>query len=489
MALLALPAAPAGAAPVLQPVGTFDSPVHVAFAPGDDRPYVVEQEGLVHIAGRTEPFLDVRSITLAGGERGLLSIAFPPDHAQTGLFYAYLTARSPEGELQVREFHRTGDAADRGEGRLVIAQAHQQYPNHNGGQLQFGPDGRLWIGTGDGGSGNDPQDGGQRLNTLLGKVLRIDPRGAPYAVPPDNPFAGRTDVRPEIWASGLRNPWRFSFDRETGDLIVADVGQNAREEIDFAASADGRRPGANYGWRCYEGSLPTPGITPPCEPPGHVKPVHELLHADDACSITGGYVVRDPSLPSLYGRYLYGDLCLNRLRAVTLSATGASNDCAEPGLPVSNVSSFGQDGAGRVYVATTGGQVSRVVEGPGEPCAPPAAAPPGGPAPAPSPTATPAPPAAATCTVTAAFPRARRAASVLRDGLKVVLRAGTPCRVRLTGRRLRGADVTVSGRLVVRLRAAAALRRSLRRRGRDLTLRVTATPGGTARILIRRPAR
>ena len=369
LSLLLLPAA-AQAAPALTQIGTFSSPVYVTSPPGDSRVFVVEQGGRVRIVGRSEPFADLSAITLSGGERGLLSVAFAPDYAQSGLLYAYLTAKSPQGQIQIRELRRSGtdpNRAEAGAGRLVLAQDHADFPNHNGGQLQFGPDGLLYAGLGDGGSGNDPRGNAQRLTSLLGKLLRIDPRGSgdgQYRVPADNPFAGRTDARGEIWAYGLRNPFRFSFDRGSGDLLIGDVGQGAREEVDRGRASAGGGRGADYGWVCKEGFIDTPSIPDDrrCDPGAdYVPPIYDRTHASGACSITGGYVVRDPGLPSLAGRYVHGDFCDPALRSFV--PDDPSTD-APTGLKVEQLSSFGEDAAGHLYVASLKGPVYQVTEPP-----------------------------------------------------------------------------------------------------------------------------
>jgi hypothetical protein len=374
---LAVPAT-AQAAPSLAKVGDFASPTHVTAPPGDPRLFVVEQAGRVKVVsgGTTKTFLDVSGITnTTGSERGLLSIAFPPDYATSGLSYVYLTGAG--GALQVYEHHVSADpdAADPASRRLVISIPHTEAANHNGGQLAFGPDGLLYLGTGDGGNSNDsPTADAERTNSLLGKILRIDPRGAApgaHAVPGDNPFGN------EVWAYGLRNPWRFSFDRATGDLAIADVGQNHREEIDFAPAAAGRGRGINYGWRCWEGTIRTTaspsspeGSAPLCAdgslPANPTFPVKDFSHAGDGfCSITGGFVVRDPGLPTLVARYLYGDFCLGQVRSLVLSdprTDGAT------GLTVSSLSSFGEDACGRIYAASREGAVYRIQDGAATPC-------------------------------------------------------------------------------------------------------------------------
>jgi glucose/arabinose dehydrogenase len=282
-------------------------------------------------------------------------MAFAPDYAKSPRFYVFLTGK--DGDIHIQEF-RTASAsantADKGRRRELLRIEHSRFENHNGGQLQFGPDGLLYAGTGDGGGGGDPFGNGQNVDTLLAKLLRIDPRkGSPYSVPADNPFAGPRRGRGEIYAYGLRNPWRFSFDRATGDLVIADVGQEAVEEVDFLRK--GRAKGVNFGWNRFEGtqrySRGSAG--------GHVPPVLQHTHAAGFCSITGGYIVRDPGLPQLRGRYVYGDFCDGRLRAARLTPTSAS-DRRLLGPTVRDLSSFGEDSSGRIYATSLDGPVYRL---------------------------------------------------------------------------------------------------------------------------------
>ncbi len=348
-------------------VGSFDAPVHVTAPPGDRRRiFVVEQGGTIRVirAGKrlAKPFLDVRSLVISGGEQGLLSMAFAPDYAKTRRFYVNYTDKA--GLQRVVEYRAaTADRARPSTARTVLRYDGVE-ANHNGGLLVFGPDRLLYIGTGDGGGANDQhgsRGNGQNLDSLLGKILRIDPRKSgsrPYRVPASNPFAGRAGARPEIYSYGLRNPWRFSFDRSTGDLVIADVGQNAVEEIDFARK--GQAAGANYGWRPLEGTRRN--FDEPA--PGAVAPVLELLHSNGNCSVTGGYVVRDPSVAALAGRYVYADLCRGELRSARLAPGSAIGDAAIPGVAkVDQPSSFGEDARGRVYVVSLGGTVSRLAAG------------------------------------------------------------------------------------------------------------------------------
>ena len=367
------------ATPTLVSVGSFEAPVYATAPAGDtQRLFVVERAGRIQVLddGVKHEFLDISSlVACCEGERGMASMAFAPDYATSGLFYVFYTALTPRGQLTVAEYRRSSsdpDAADPASARVVLTVPHDQESTHNGGQLQFGPDGYLYIGTGDGGGTGDPAGNGQNLTSsdppvvdavnhdpLLGKLLRIDPRsGSPYAIPTDNPFP--VPAR-EVFAYGLRNPWRFSFDRVTGDLAIGDVGQDAFEEVD-AAPAPGLGVGANYGWDIYEGFhiYPTVALAGPPFPVGFVFPVLEKSHSGDGfCSITGGYVVRDPALPELGGQYVYGDFCNPRLRAVTLTPTGATDDHAL-GLSVNALASFGEDGCGRVYAVSLSGPVYRL---------------------------------------------------------------------------------------------------------------------------------
>ena len=359
------PATAAGGVRLVK-IGDFQQPLYVTAPPGDRRRiFVVEQPGRIMVVRGGKrlptPFLDIRSKVTSGGEQGLLSMAFAPDYAQSGLFYVYYTERS--GTESIWEYHRASDdRADPGSARLVLRMRDPE-PNHNGGLLLFGPDNLMYVGTGDGGGGNDQhgaRGNAQSLGSLLGKILRIDPRasgGQPYSVPSSNPFVGRAGARGEIYAYGLRNPWRFSFDGLTGDLAIGDVGQDAVEEIDFERK--GRASGRNFGWRPWEGRRRN--FNEPA--PGAVFPVITHTHAAGYCSITGGYVVRDEGVPALYGRYVYGDYCNSHLRVATLRA-GRRVRSRRLSVPaISGVSSFGEDAAGRVYVTSLNGPVYRFAAG------------------------------------------------------------------------------------------------------------------------------
>ena len=350
-------------------VGRFAQPVAIAAPPRDRRRlFVVEQGGRIRVVrgGRKlrRPFLDVSRLVVSGGEQGLLGLAFAPDYARSRRFYIHYTNRS--GDTRLVEYRRSRsnpNVADRGSARVVLRQSQPEV-NHNGGQIAFGPDGLLYMGLGDGGGANDrhgERGNAQSLGTILGKILRIDPRRAgrrAYRIPADNPFRGRAGARGEIYSYGLRNPWRFSFDRETGDLSIGDVGQDAIEEIDFVSLSRAR--GANFGWRPFEG---TRRIHEGEDAPGHIPPVLQLRHSDGYCSVTGGYVVRDPGVPALAGRYVYGDFCDGQVRSAVLRADGAQDD-RRVGVPeVGSISTFGEDARGRVYVAAYDGAVYRIVQG------------------------------------------------------------------------------------------------------------------------------
>jgi glucose/arabinose dehydrogenase len=469
LVVLALGAVPAGAhaAPVtLAKVGDFASPVYVAAPPGDtSRILVVERGGAIVLAkdGVRSTFADLSGRVLAGDERGLLSIAFAPDYATSGLFYVYYTARSPTGQITIEELRRdpaNPDRADASYARVLLTIPHDRQVNHNGGQLQVGRDGFLYAGTGDGGGGGDATGNAQDITPApptvvtvgsatfnhdyrLGKLLRIDRASGAFS----------------IFSYGLRNPWRFSFDRATGDLIVADVGEESFEEVNFAP-APGLGAGANYGWNDYEGLHTYPGGAPAGSAPGTVLPVIEYPHGP-ACSITGGYVVRDPALPELAGTYVYGDYCSGELSSAVLPS-GAPRAL---GLNVPGLSGFGEDGCARVYATSISGPVYRLSTSGA--CVPPGTA------------ASAAPdrrPPAFT------FLRAAKRQRALRTGfVSVRARCDEQCRLRASGRitisrararsaaarplKTRTAKVTViaNTRTTLRLRLSKSTRRSVKR--------------------------
>jgi glucose/arabinose dehydrogenase len=345
-------------------LGRFDQPTYLAAPPGERRlRFVVEREGRIRVLrGRRvlrRPFLDISGDVSTGGESGLLSMAFAPDYASSRRFYVYYTDN--QGFITIDSFLRSQDTPTRaqpGSRRNVMRVPHHRF-NHKGGQLQIGPDGRLYAGFGDGGGSGDPDRNAQNLGRILGKMIRIEPRAAGgYSIPADNPFRGRPGARPELYAYGLRNPYRFSFDRRRGHLTIGDVGQSEFEEIDFVPGRDGGRPprgGYNFGWSVFEGRSPYNGG----RARGHVPPVIDHSQGAGFCSIIGGYVIRDRSLGrGWYGRYVYGDLCEPTIRLARLRRGNAPSRRTR--LRVSNLVSFGEDGRGRVYAISLSGPVYRI---------------------------------------------------------------------------------------------------------------------------------
>jgi glucose/arabinose dehydrogenase len=368
VALAAL-APDAGARIKKRRIANFDHPVYVAGAPGFPKLlFVVEQPGTVRVVkGHRKlrrPFLNLRGLVgYDGAERGLLSIAFPPDYKRSGAFYVFFNDN--QGDIHVDQFHRRSPTgARRGSQRPVLQINHRANANHNGGQLQFLGD-LLYISTGDGGSGGDPPNNAQNLGSLLGKILRIRPGATGgYTVPADNPFVGRPG-QDEIYSYGLRNPWRFSFDKRGpgGPYIsIGDAGQDRFEEVDYERVA--AAAGANFGWDAFEGFAPYTGEnsgTP--DPGGTTKPILAYgTHADGNCTIVGGYVVRDRRLGRLRGRYLYADFCAGRLRSFQPRLGGAVGDRGI-GVHVDSPSSFGEDDRHRIYVCSLDGPVYRLVRG------------------------------------------------------------------------------------------------------------------------------
>ena len=353
----------------LKRIGSFDQPVYVTGAPGyPDLLFVVEQPGKVVALSKgrrlSRPFLDIGGLVNAGGERGLLSIAFPPDYKQSRRFYVYYT--DAQGDIRVDEFKRRSPTrAARGSRRAVLDIPHRENSNHNGGQLQF-LGSLLYIGTGDGGSGGDPPNNAQNKGSLLGKLLRIDPRsseGRAYTVPAGNPFVGRPG-RGEIYSYGLRNPFRFSFDTVSAGqprITIGDVGQNRFEELDYTTVA--AASGANFGWDAFEGFAPYEDANSGTPDPGNtVKPIFAYGRGQGggSCTIIGGYVVRDRRLPSLYKRYVYADLCEGELRSLS-PRLGRARGERKLGLAVGTPTSFGEDTRGRVYITSLEGPVYRLV--------------------------------------------------------------------------------------------------------------------------------
>jgi len=343
----------------------FRSPLDLQAAPGDgERLYVVEQGGRIRVLRggqlQSTPFLDVSDRISSGGERGLLGLAFHPQFAASRRFFVNYTDRG--GDTHIAEFHATSaDAADPASERTLLF-VPQPFANHNGGGLAFDTSGRLLIGLGDGGSAGDPLGNGQSLGTLLGKILRIDvDAGAPYAVPDDNPFRTTAGARPEIWAYGLRNPFRFSVDRPTGDLYIGDVGQSRVEEIDVGLAT--RRGGENYGWNVLEGSQcysPASG----CDRNGFTLPVYEYSHPE-GCSVIGGVVYRGCRMPDLAGTYFFGDFCTGLVRSFRLASGQATDlrDWTGALRGINSPTAFGVDADGEVYVVDYDGEVYRLEPG------------------------------------------------------------------------------------------------------------------------------
>jgi glucose/arabinose dehydrogenase len=344
----------------------LSDPVDLQAAPDDtSRVFIVEKTGRIRIARGgvllARPFLDIASLVSGGGEQGLLGLAFHPQYASNGKFYVHYTNTS--GDTRVAGYSVSTDPDSANPAATPILSVDQPYSNHNGGQLSFGLDGYLYLALGDGGSGGDPQGNGQSLMTLLGKILRLDVDGtAPYAIPPTNPFAGRTDARPEIWSYGWRNPWRFAFDRSTGGMWIGDVGQGEWEEIDYEPAGVG---GRNYGWKRMEGNhCYPPGAS--CDTTGLTRAVLEYDHGA-GCSVTGGVVYRGAALPELAGTYFYGDFCTGLLRSAKLGP-GNTLEVADwtnvlrrqSGGPMNQLSSFGADARGEIYILLLDGEVYRL---------------------------------------------------------------------------------------------------------------------------------
>lgn len=361
----------------------FASPLYLTAPPNDfDRVFVVERAGTIKIVKdiwanpttNANNFLNITSLTTTVGERGLLSMAFDPNYATTGRFYVYYTNTGGNIVLARYTVSANPDIANPS-GEILLTIPHPGFANHNGGQLQFGPDGYLYMATGDGGGANDPNNNAQNKFNLLGKMLRLDvstPTG--YAIPPDNPYFNSAQGAPEIWAIGLRNPWRFSFDRNQGHMYIADVGQGQREEVDYQAASFTPTPNApiNYGWRCFEGNLNTNlagCVYPNPYPGGDVKPIWEYNHSVGLC-ITGGFVYRGVMLPDLRSFYFFADYITNKIWTFRYLGTGVVNFVQDRttqlapggGLSISSVASFGQDAAGEVYILDmSGGEIFKVV--------------------------------------------------------------------------------------------------------------------------------
>jgi glucose/arabinose dehydrogenase len=499
---------PAGAAadPAFVSIGDFSAPIYVTAPPRDtSRVFVVERGGTIQVVrGGTKlgtPFLDISGdVDAVNGERGLLSMTFAPDYATSGLFYVYMVARNPVGEIQIREYKRSAANADRADptGRIVYRATHNEESNHNGGQVEWGPDGYLWFATGDGGGSDDVHNHARDLSSPLGKMLRIDPRpsnASTYTIPPDNPFGSA------VWAYGLRNPFRFSFDRQTGDLTIGDVGQGAREEIDYASRASGLGRGGDYGWACREGSIAGPKDC--TVGAGYIPPVFDYDSTAGTHAVAGGYVVRDSGLPTLVGRYVYADTYDGVVHSIALTP-GATDDRAA-GLPQRDlIVSFGEDACGHLYVVSLNGEVDRVQDGASGPCvfkaAPPPLPPlsPGGPG---TGGAGPAAPDRTSPRITLRVARKGRVGR--RATPRIQITASEACRVtitaRLAGTKLKRVRTPLRAhhRTIVRLRPKAKaikrIHRALRRHKRvTMTVKVVAVdPSGnvgrlTKRLKVRR---
>ena len=356
--------------------GGLTRPVYVTAPPLDPtRVFVVEQDGVIRLIknGALLPtaFLDVSGSVTCCGEQGLLSMAFAPDYASSGIFYVSYTNKS--GKPEVRRFTVSGNLDVANTSSTLVIGVEDFADNHNGGLITFGPDGYLYFGMGDGGGGGGPQETGQDLTRLLGKLMRLDVKAPTYVVPPSNPFVGDPPARPEIWAWGLRNPWRFSFDRGTGDLYIADVGQGTREEVDVQPGASSG--GQNYGWDIFEGTSchePEPPATScPSPPTGFTFPVLEYDHSQ-GCSITGGYVYRGCRMPDLRGTYFYSDICSGFIRTFKGVSGGRAQNLQDRTGDVGTghgISSFGEDARGEIYIVDYGdgaagqGRVFKIVPG------------------------------------------------------------------------------------------------------------------------------
>jgi len=364
VALAAAPDADAAGFKVKRVKSGLSQALYVTHAPGEkNRLFIVNQNGTIRILqkGRliTTPFLNIRGRVSAGGEQGLLGLAFHPKYKTNGKFYVNYTDRG--GNTKIVEFRRRNKNRARTNGRRLLT-VRQPFVNHNGGMIEFGPDGFLYIATGDGGSGGDPLRAGQNVKTLLGKLLRIDvngrSRGRQYRIPKGNPFRTKPG-RPEVYSYGLRNPWRFSFDRKRGDLWIGDVGQDTIEEISFRPKGRGR--GANFGWNAFEGRSRFGGRLLGSK---HIPPVAQHTHRSGFCSITGGYVYRGNKIPALKGRYVYSDFCTGQTMTMRAGPRpgGVRDDSAMAGVTLGGVKSFGEGADGTLY-AIANGSLYRFVKG------------------------------------------------------------------------------------------------------------------------------
>lgn len=337
----------------------FDQPVGMASRSTDGTLYVVEQDGRVVVMTNGQPgavALDMTDLTSAKGERGLLGLAIKPD----GML-AYVNYTDNAGDTQIDEYTIAADGTFDPATRRTVLSIAQPYPRHNGGDLAFGPDNMLYIGTGDGGSAGDPDRRSLNLAEALGKMLRIDPQpsaDAGYTVPPDNPFVGIDGALPEIWSIGLRNPWRFSFDRSTGDLWIADVGQNQWEEVDVAWAADGGGRGANFGWSAFEGNHPFNADQPA---DGAIAPIHEYEHVGADCAVSGGALYRGTEIPALVGWYVFADYCSGQVRALQIADRAVVNQRLLGQVP--NITAVREGPGGELFVLSGDGPIYAVTPG------------------------------------------------------------------------------------------------------------------------------
>ena len=337
-------------------------PLYLTAPPGDPRLFIVEKGGAIRIIEDgvllATPFLDIHAQVSTGGEQGLLGLAFDPAYATNGRFVVHYTDAAGNTRLSAFQVSADPDRADATSERVLLA-VDQPFANHNGGQIAFGPDGFLYLGLGDGGSEGDPNGTGQRLDDLLGSILRLSISDTGATAPADNPFVGVSGARAEVWSYGLRNPWRFSFDRLTGDLYIGDVGGNRLEEIDVAPASAGGGRGLNYGWNVMEGRSCLAAAS--CDTTGLTLPELQYDHGQ-GCAVTGGYVYRGSAIPALQGHYFYADYCRGFVRSFRL-VDGAPADQADwPTLrPGDAIPSFGEDAAGELYVLSADGRVLKIV--------------------------------------------------------------------------------------------------------------------------------
>lgn len=349
----------------LQPVVSgLEFPLALTAPAGDPRLFIVEKGGRIRVVKSGQllatPFLDIRAKVSGGGEQGLLGLAFHPRYATNGVFVVNYT--DPDGDTRIATYKvsANADVANPASETIVLAY-DQPFSNHNGGHVAFGPDGMLYSASGDGGSAGDPQGNGQDRNDLLGSLIRLEIRDdGSAAIPADNPFVGMAGARGELWDWGLRNPWRFAFDRTTGDLYIADVGQGQREEINVATAASGRGKGLNYGWARYEG---TRCYAVTCSAQGVTMPVLEYTH-DDGCSVTGGYVYRGTAIAGLQGTYFYSDYCNGWVRSFRYVGGNVTEKTEWSTLkPGGAIPSYGEDAAGELYIMNSNGGIWRIVRG------------------------------------------------------------------------------------------------------------------------------